>query len=165
MILGKAQSVNAIVAIRCRILRWGIAPVTVAIVAILPIQAQPPSRTVRYDLKMEEPKYVYGVFPPVARLRAGDILETNTVDGEGKALEAAGRKPMGPNALTGPFYIEGAEPDDTLVIKFQMVDVDGNLGYGSAGPGFGALNSTHYTPMLGPGIPTKTWTYQIDKAA
>jgi acetamidase/formamidase len=145
--------------------RIAVLSTTLAMVLIVPVQAQPPSRTVRYDLKMEELKYVYGVFPTVARLRAGDFLETNTVDGEGKALEAAGRKPLGPNALTGPFYIEGAEPGDTLVIRFQRVEVDGDLGYGSVGPGFGALNSAHYTPMLGPGIPTQTWTYQIDKAA
>src|SRR5215471_4307612 len=126
--------------------------------AILPTHAQTPSRIVRYDLKLEELKYVYGVFPPVARLRAGEVLETNTVDGEGKALEAAGRKPVGPNALTGPFYIEGAEPGDTLVVRFERIDVDGNVGYGAAGPGFGALNSAQYTPMLGPGIPTRTWT-------
>src|SRR4051794_23020104 len=104
--------------------------ILVAMAPVLP--AQP--RTVRYELKLDELKYVYGVFPPVARLRAGDILETNTVDGEGKALEAAGRKVPGPNPLTGPFYVEGAEPGDTLAVRFQMVDVDSNVGYGAAGP-------------------------------
>ena len=123
------------------------------------------SRTVRYDLKMDDLKYAYGVYPPVARLRPGDILETNTVDGEGKAEEAAGRKSKGPNALTGPFHIEGAEPGDTLSVHFLSVEVDGKEGYGGAGPGFGALNSTHFTPMLGAGIPHKTWTYAIDHAA
>src|SRR6266446_2617211 len=88
----------------------------------------PQARTVRYDLKLDDLKYVYGVFSPVAKLRAGDTLETNTVDGEGKALEAAGRKVNGPNPLTGPFYVEGAEPGDTLSVRFQMLDVDGNKG-------------------------------------
>src|SRR5881296_3359038 len=94
-------------------------------IAMAPILS-PQARTVRYDLKLDGLKYVYGAFPPVARLRAGDTLETNTVDGEGKALEAAGRKVNGPNPLTGPFYVEGAEPGDTLIVRFQMIEVDGN---------------------------------------
>jgi hypothetical protein len=40
---------------------------------------------------------------------AGSTLETTTVDSDGKAIEAAGSKPLGFNALTRPFCIEGAE--------------------------------------------------------
>lgn len=120
---------------------------------------------VRYDLKMADLKYVFGVAPAVLRVHAGDIIDTNTVDAEGKAQEAAGMKASGPNALTGPFYIEGAQPGDTLSVRFLAIDVEGKEGYGGAGPGFGALNSSHYTPILGGGIPTKTWVYPIDKAA
>ncbi len=98
------------------------------------------------------------------RIRPGDIVETNTVDADGKVLEAAGIKPQGPNPLTGPFYVEGAEPGDTLAVRFLRLEVDGKEGWGSAGPGFGALNSSHYTPVLGEGIPKRTWTYPIDKA-
>jgi amidase len=142
------------------------AKVLVFATATLALEAQTPApRTVKYQLKLDDLKYAYGVYPPVARLHPGDTLETNTVDGEGKAEEAAGRKSKGPNALTGPFFIEGAEPGDTLSVRFLSVEVDGNQGYGGAGPGFGALNSTTYTPMLGVGIPKKTWKYTIDHAA
>lgn len=143
-------------------------PVLALVPATLLAQAQNPpsgSRTVHYEMKMDALKYVYGVFPPVLRIHAGDILETNTVDGDGYAIRAAGYQAHGPNPLTGPFYVEGAEPGDTLSVRFLMVDVDGKEGYGGAGPGFGAINSTHYTPMLGEGIPRKSWTYPIDKAA
>ena len=44
----------------------------------------------------------------------------------------------GDNPLTGPFYIEGAEPGDTLGIKFLDIEVDGNQGVGAFAPGFGA---------------------------
>ena len=50
-------------------------------------------------------------------------------------------------------------------MRFLHLEVNGTEGWGSAGPGFGALNSSHYTPVLGEGIPQKTWTYPIDKAA
>ena len=45
------------------------------------------------------------------------------------------------------------------------MDVNAEKGFGSAGPGFGAINSTTYTPMLGGPIPKETWTYAIDKKA
>jgi acetamidase/formamidase len=121
-------------------------------------------RTIRYELKFEELKYVFGPLPPVMRVHAGDIIDTTTVDADGKALEAAGLKVMGPNPLTGPFYVEGAEPGDTLIVRFLSIDPNTKQGFGGAGPGFGALNSSHYTPMLGESIPQKSWVYPIDAA-
>ncbi len=122
------------------------------------------NKTARYDLKMEDLKYVYGPSAPVLKIHAGDTLETNTVDADGHAVEKAGLKPRGPNPLTGPFYIDGAEPGDTLVVKFLSVVVDGKEGWGSTVAGFGALNNSRYTPILGKGIPEKVWVYPIDKA-
>jgi len=113
---------------------------------------------------MEDLKYTFGSHPPVARVPAGGIIETNTVDADGRAVEKAGLKPRGPNPLTGPFYVEGAEPGDTLAVRFLNVDVDGKEGWGSTVAGFGALNSSRYTPILGKGIPERVWTYPIDKA-
>src|SRR5258706_4927092 len=125
----------------------------------------PEPRTVHYELKFEELKYVCGPLPPVMRVRAGDIIDTTTVDADGKALEAAGLKVVGPNPLTGPFFVEGAEPGDTLAVRFLSIDPNAKEGFGGAGPGFGALNSSHYTPMRGESIPTKSRRYPIDAAA
>jgi acetamidase/formamidase len=121
-------------------------------------------RTVHYELKFQDLKYVFGPFPPVLRVHAGDIIDTTTVDADGKALEEAGLKVMGPNPLTGPFHVEEAEPGDTLVVRFLTIDPNSKQGFGAAGPGFGALNSSHYTPMLGASIPPKSWVYPIDKS-
>jgi len=43
--------------------------------------------------------------------------------------------------------------------------VDSNKGLGALAPGFGALNSTSYTPMLNGRVPEKIWFYDIDNAA
>jgi amidase len=126
--------------------------------------AQAQNRTARYDLKMEDLKYTYGPFPPVLKVHSGDTIETNTVDADGHAVENAGVKVRGPNPLTGPFFVEGAEPGDTLSVRFVSVDVDGKEGWGSLVAGFGGLNSSRYTPILGGGVPNKVWTYPIDKA-
>ena len=120
---------------------------------------------IQYRLKMDQVKYDFGVYPPVASLHPGDILETNTADSDGHAVEAAGYKTGGFNPLTGPFFVEGAQPGDTLAIRFLSMDVDGDIGYGDIDPDFGgAINSNPYTPMLGPGIGKRSWTYPIDRA-
>src|ERR1700744_4965769 len=80
------------------------------------------SPVTHYELKMEDVKYVYGPSTAVARVPRGGIIETNTVDADGKAVERAGVKVRGFNPLTGPFYIEGAEPGDTLVLHFLSVE-------------------------------------------
>ncbi len=122
------------------------------------------ARTAHYELKFQDLKYVFGPLPPVLRVHVGDIIDTTTVDADGKALEEAGLKVIGPNPLTGPFYVEEAEPGDTLVVRFLTIDPNSKQGFGGVGPGFGALNSSHYTPMLGRSIPQKSWVYPIDKS-
>src|SRR5713226_1819740 len=122
---------------------------------------------VKYHATMTDVKYVYGVAEPVARLKSGDILETNSVDAFGNVIQKAG-DPLslvkGDNPLTGPFYIEGAQPGDTLAVKILDIQVDGNQGVGAFAPGFGALNETTYTPMLHAPLPEKIWFYPIDHA-
>jgi amidase len=112
-------------------------------------------------------KYVYASAEPVARLKPGDILDTNTLDCFGNAIKKPGdtlSMSKGDNPLTGPFYIEGAEPGDTLAVKILDLQVDGDQGIGAFAPGFGALNETNYTPMLHPPLPEKIWFYPIDHA-
>jgi len=70
----------------------------------------------------------------------------------------------GDNPLTGPFHVEGAEPGDTLAVKILELTVDSNQGVGALAPGFGALNTTSYTPMLHAPVPEKIWFYAIDRA-
>src|ERR1700674_1175422 len=109
-------------------------------------------RVVRYSPKATDLKYTYSAsYAPVARLKSGDILETNTVDCFGNAIKKPGdtlSMAPGDNPLTGPFYIEGAEPGDTLAVKILDIQVDGNQGIGALAPGFGAINATNYTPMI-----------------
>src|SRR2546422_7990667 len=124
-------------------------------------------KIVKYHATINDVKYVYGVAEPVARLKSGDILETNTVDAFGNAIQKPGDTlslVKGDNPLTGPFYIEGAAPGDTLAVKILDLQVDSNQGVGTFAPGFGALNETLYTPMLHAPLPEKIWFYPIDHA-
>jgi amidase len=126
-------------------------------------------KVVHYKLNPSELKYTYAAsYTPVAHLKSGNILETNTVDCFGNAIQKPGdtlSMAKGDNPLTGPFYIDGAEPGDTLAVKILDLQVDGEQGIGALAPGFGAINSTGYTPMINPPIPEKIWFYHIDHAA
>jgi acetamidase/formamidase len=114
---------------------------------------------VKYHAGINDVKYVYGVADPVARLKPGEILDTNTLDCFGNALKKPGdtlSMAKGDNPLTGPFYVEGAQPGDTLAVKILDLQVDGDNGVGARAPGFGALNATNYTPMLHPPCPKRS---------
>jgi acetamidase/formamidase len=122
-------------------------------------------QTVRYEPSDKDLKFVYATAPPVATLKPGDILETKTFDAFGNVIKKPGdtmAMVKGDNPLTGPFAIAGAEPGDTLVVKFLELTVDSNRGVGALAPGFGALNTTTYTPMLNANLPEKIWFYDID---
>jgi amidase len=61
-----------------------------------------------------------GSHPPVLRIAVGDSVATTTVDARG--VDASGKviTPRG-NPMTGPFYVEGAEPGDTLVVTLDKL--------------------------------------------
>src|SRR6516165_1321569 len=92
---------------------------------------------VKYQATSGNVKYVYATAEPVAHLRAGDVLDTNTLDCFGDAIQKPGdtlSMAPGDDPLTGPFFIEGAEPGDTLVVKILDLQVNGNQGVGTIDP-------------------------------
>jgi amidase len=64
--------------------------------------------------------YFTSTVPPALTIFAGDSVESWSVDAGGVDAQGVRRNPGG-NPLTGPFYIEGAMPGDTLVIKFNRI--------------------------------------------
>ncbi|HEY3836127.1 MAG TPA: acetamidase/formamidase family protein [Bryobacteraceae bacterium] len=57
---------------------------------------------------------------PVLNVFPGDTIRTWTVDAGGFDAKNQ-RRTSGGNPLTGPFYVEGAMPGDTLVVHFNRV--------------------------------------------
>jgi len=126
------------------------------------LQAQ---NVVHYTATNGNVKYLFATSAPVLRLNSGDILDTNTLDCFGNGLKKPGdtlSMAKGDNPLAGPFYVEGAEPGDTLAVKILDLQVDGDMGIGAFAPGFGAINETNYTPMLHAALPERVWFYPID---
>jgi amidase len=71
-----------------------------------------------------------GAIAPVLHINPGDTIKTTTVDAGGRDAKATPRS-LGGNPETGPFYVEGAMPGDTLSIRFNRV----RLNRDSAGSG------------------------------
>src|SRR5919106_1752900 len=66
--------------------------------------------------------------PPLARIKPGVAVNTKTIDASGRDDKGMVRaRPSNP--LTGPFYVEGAEPGDALVVRFSRVRMNRNWGW------------------------------------
>jgi len=69
-----------------------------------------------------------GPHAPVLRIAHGDTVITTTVDARGG--DASGRKiTPGGNPQTGPFFIEGAEPGDTLAVHLDRLVPNRRTGF------------------------------------
>jgi len=69
------------------------------------------------------------------------------------------------NPQTGPFFVEGAEPGDTLAVHFVSIEPSRDWAASTTVPLFGALTSTHLTATLQPPLPELVWIWQLDRAA
>jgi amidase len=64
-----------------------------------------------------------GAIEPVLHVSPGDTVKTWSVDAGGTDPHGV-RRTSGGNPLTGPFYVEGAVPGDTLVVHFSRLRLD-----------------------------------------
>jgi acetamidase/formamidase len=118
--------------------------------------------------KHEELAYTFGGVAPRQRIQPKTHIVTWTedcFDGAVKTSNDLPSKVMAPghdNPQTGPFYIEGAEPGDTVAVHILKLEPARNYGVSSFAPQFGALVSTDRTALLGPDFPETTWRYDID---
>jgi len=106
----------------------------------------------------------------VRRIQPGTRIVSWTEDCYDGAVTKAGQMPSKvqlpghDNPQTGPFYVEGAEPGDTLSIAIEKLEPARDYGISSSFPGFGAMNGTDRTALLGAELPETVWFYQVDKA-
>lgn len=105
---------------------------------------------------------------PVLKLKPGDILVTQTVDAFGNRVtrkdQLASEIVHLPkvNDQTGPFYVENAEPGDTLVLHLLKVSPSRDYAVSTHLPHFGVLTGETYTAMLNEPLPERTYIWKLD---
>ena len=118
----------------------------------------------------EQYAYTFGGVAPVRKVRPGTALRLWTDDAFGGALRATTDLPSEKltmpfvNPQTGPFYVEGAEPGDTLALHFASLTPARSFGASATIPFFGGLTSTDRTATLQDPLPERTWIYEVDTA-
>lgn len=130
---------------------------------------------VSHEIDPETPQnrlvYTFGGYAPVRTLTPPIALSTSTLDAFGGALNSPDQLPSQVidsrylNPQTGPFYIDGAEPGDTLAIHFRSITPSHKYGASATIPYFGALTSTPETATLQPPLEEKVWFYDLDTDA
>jgi acetamidase/formamidase len=117
----------------------------------------------------ESYSYVFNPYrEPVARVRPGDrvVIHCNDAfesriqtreDLPGRAL--AGAKFLNPQ--TGPIYVEGAKPGDTLAVRIERIEPTRDFAVSCLIPSFGGLTSTTATRTLQEPLPERVWIWQL----
>jgi acetamidase/formamidase len=116
----------------------------------------------------EQYAFTFGGVAPVRKVQPGTLLRLWTDDAFCGSIRSTTDMPSTAltmpfvNPQTGPFYVEGAEPGDTLALHF--VDLRPARGFGASCtiPLFGGLTSTDRTATLQDPLPERTWIYEVD---
>jgi amidase len=104
----------------------------------------------------------FAVREPVLRLKPGAIVETRTFSRPGDYYERAGGSWPGE---VGPFYIEGATPDDTLVVKILKIELNRDTAVSAVNPGgISAVAGDSRTRMLNDPLPRRRFEWKLDRA-
>ena len=125
----------------------------------------------RFVPTAEQYAWTFGGYEPVMQVRPGDVLDLFTEDAFGGRIRSsqdiASKSIVYPfiNPQTGPFYVQGAAPGDTLAIHLIDVQPARDWGVSTTVPLFGSLTSTKFTPTLQEPLPEKTWIYAVDSGA
>jgi acetamidase/formamidase len=116
-----------------------------------------------------QPDHYYstiGTADPVLRIQPGDTVHTTCVDAAGQ--DAAMRKvASGGNPMTGPFYVEGAQPGDTLVVHLDAITPSRRYGWSASFLSPNVVDPVHVSSLPWPakGAPRRLGEWDVDVAA
>lgn len=130
------------------------------------------TQTQTFEIDEEVPAssltFTFGGVAPVGTIRPGTALSTSTRDcfaGLVRSINDVTSKVCDPrflNPQTGPFFIEGAQPGDTVAVHFVSIEPRYTWGVSTTVPFFGSLTGTRDTALLHPALPELTWIYELD---
>lgn len=101
-----------------------------------------------------------GSHQPVLAIAPGDTIITKTIDAHGYDLHEQ-KQADAPNPQTGPFYIEGAEPGDTLAVHLDRLTPNRATGWGRPAIAQNVVDPD-YVPELPPRDPLIRWSIDTE---
>ena len=125
---------------------------------------------VEYTPTPEQYAFTFGGVAPVMRIAPGTALRLWSDDAFCGALRSVTDLSAEKvdlrfvNPQTGPFYVDGAEPGDTLVLHLVALEPARDWGASAAIPFFGGMTGTDRTVTLQDALPDTTWIYELDRA-
>jgi acetamidase/formamidase len=137
----------------------------------LPLVAQQSGGPASHSLEPSPKTIAFGYYsadaPPVLRIKSGDTVEVHTlITSDPEKLEHAGVPPEqveqslrdifkevkdrgpGGHVLTGPIFVEGAEPGDVLEVRILGIRLAIPYAYNGFGPGSGFLPEDFPYPKM-----------------
>ncbi|MCX5839581.1 MAG: acetamidase/formamidase family protein [Deltaproteobacteria bacterium] len=127
------------------------------------------------DIEVRPGNYSYAFssyLEPVVKVKPGDRVIIHTEDafeGRIKSKSDLPSKVLADakflNPLSGPIYVEGAQPNDTLSVYIESIEPTTDFAVSCFVNYFGGLSSTHFTRLLQDPIPEKTWIWTIKEEA
>jgi amidase len=114
-------------------------------------------------------QYVFGRYAePVAQVEPGETVAIYTEDAFESRITRADDRPseiLGSylNPQTGPIYVVGAEPGDTLAVHILAIEPTRDWAVSAFIPSFGGLTSTKFTRTLQEPLPERVWVYRLEE--
>src|SRR5688500_18303240 len=123
------------------------------------LAAQQASSPIKFEPTSGVP--TFAVREPVLRIKPGATIETRTFSRAGDYYERAGGPWPGE---VGPFYVEGATPNDTLVVKILWLRLNRDSAVSQLSPaGISGVAGDSRTRMLNDPLPARRFIWQLDR--
>jgi acetamidase/formamidase len=113
--------------------------------------------------------YVFNPYrEPIARVKPGERVTIHTDDAFESRITTKEDLPSRAlartkflNPQTGPIYVEGAEPGDTLAVRIEGIEPTRDFAVSVLIPYFGGLTSTPFTRTLQEPLPERVWIWEL----
>ena len=113
--------------------------------------------------------YVFNPYrEPIARVKPGERVAIHTDDAFESRITRKEDLPSRAlatakflNPQTGPIYVEGAEPGDTLAVRIESIEPTRDFAVSVLIPYFGGLTSTNFTRTLQEPLPERVWIWDL----